>query len=159
MRAKPAAYYFAVGRSLRVNARKIYSLGEEGSAGREQRAAIKYPAKLEVFPDRVRLSWKHMDTLYETLLHASTLIRNFIERKRASPQNWSCRRSGLVVAICQILIKIGELAEGLLISTSSASTDRLCAQTFKINLAKTKWFIEPCHCKMILSIVRECKFS
>jgi len=50
MRAKPAAYYFAVDHGLPENAGKIYSLGEEGSAGREQRAAVKYPAKLEVFP-------------------------------------------------------------------------------------------------------------
>jgi len=50
MRAKPAAYYFAVGRGLQVDAGKIYNFGEERSAEREQRAAIKYPAKLEVFP-------------------------------------------------------------------------------------------------------------
>lgn len=48
----------------------------EGGGIRWKRTAgaIKYPAKLQVFPGpRVRLSWKHMDTLYGTLLHTRAL--------------------------------------------------------------------------------------
>lgn len=94
MRAKPAAYYFV---TYEQTWEKFIALGKRDSLEENSGPRSNIPQNLKFSWGRVRLSWKHMDTLYETLLHASTLIRNFIERKRASPKLiapkiWSRRR-------------------------------------------------------------------
>lgn len=80
MRADPAAYYFAVSHGLRVDAKNLWP-GEtplKENNGRDQISR----KKLEAFGARVRLSWKRMDISppsYGTSLHATTLIKTFIE--------------------------------------------------------------------------------
>lgn len=94
------------GRSRLTSRReKFIARGQEESAGREQRARSNIPQNFKFSRGRVRLSWKHMDTLYETLLHASTLIRNFIERNVSLPVKLIVPKiQSHLVAICQILI-------------------------------------------------------
>ena len=78
MRADPAAYYFAVSHGLRVDVKNLWPSEAplKENNGRDQISRKKVGA----FGARVRLSWiQHMDTLYGTSLHASTLIKTFIE--------------------------------------------------------------------------------
>lgn len=62
-----------------------------------------------------------MDTLYGTLLHASTLIRNFIERNVPPREIDRARKSSPVVAICQVLIKTEIESSGVESSQSVAA--------------------------------------
>ena len=63
----------------RLTSRREKFMAQRGSTEREQRPRSNIAQKVGAFGARVRLSWKHMDTPYGTSLHASTLIKTFIE--------------------------------------------------------------------------------
>lgn len=97
MRADPAAYYFAVSRGLRVDAKNLW-LSEaplKENNGHDQISRKKVGA----FGARVRLSWKHMDSPVWNFLTRKHFNQNLYRVKLGlfRKRSWrSCSRGTVI---------------------------------------------------------------